>query len=471
MRLLLQEATVMTLSPQVAQATPELSEPVHRPLYRVEERGTPNRVERFLRAFEAILRHTNYRALLDLYARSRVKCTRCADVCPVYQVTRDPRDVPCYRSDLLLKVYQRYFTTSGWMGGMFGSNADLTEADIDEMMNSFYRCTACRRCSLECPMGIDHALITHLGRYVLCETRLAPRALQVSCREQLEGSTGNTSAVPLGALRGNLEFLEEEIQEGKGVAAKLPLDREDVEYVFFAPVSDYLMEADTLMGNALVLHASGEGENWTIGSQNYDAINYGLFYSDWILERNIKRVVAEVRRLRARAILVGECGHASRSAKQFVPIFGGPNPPPVINCMELALRKFREGKLRLKPRCIEGRVTYHDPCNLARSGWIVEQPRELLRHIAKDFVEMAPNGMRNYCCGGGGGTVSIDEMHDFRMQIGGKVKVDQIRASGADVVVAPCANCKKQLRELVDHHKLNVTIKGLHDLLYEAVEV
>ena len=461
----------MALSAQLTPAPPEASPLLRRPLYRVEEPAAPSRVERFLRAFEAILRHTNYRALLDLYARARVKCTRCADVCQVYQVTRDPRDVPCYRSDLILKVYQRYFTTGGWIGGLFAGGADLTESDIDEMMDSFYRCTACRRCSLECPMGIDHALITHLGRYVLSEMRLPPRALQVSCREQLEGSTGNTSAVPLGALRDTLEFLEEEIEEGKGIPAKFPIDREGVEYVFFAAVSDYIMEADTLMGNALALHAAGEGENWTIGSQNYDGINYGLFYSDWILERNIKRLVAEVRRLKGKTILIGECGHASRTAKHFVPIFGGPNPPAVVNCVELAARRYREGKLRLKPRCIEARVTYHDPCNIARSGWIVEQPRELLKVIAKDYVEMAPNGMRNYCCGGGGGTVSIDELHDFRMQVGGRVKAEQIRATGAEIVVAPCANCKKQLKELVEHHGLNVQIKGLHDLLYEAIEV
>jgi len=461
----------MTLSVQPVGAATPPTRPAREPLYRVEARDVPNRVERFLQAFEAILRHTNYRALLDLYARSRVKCTRCADVCHVYHVTRDPRDVPCYRSDLLLGVYQRYFTIGGWVSGLFSGEGHLTESDIDEMMDSFYRCTACRRCTLECPMGIDHALITHLGRYILSEMRLPPRALQISTREQLEGETGNTSAVPLGALRGNLEFLEEEIEEGKGIAAKLPLDKENVDYVFFAPVSDYLMEADTLMGNALVMHAAGEGNNWTIGSQNYDAINYGLFYSDWILERNIKRLVAEVRRLKGKTILVGECGHASRSAKHFVPIFGGANAPPVINCMELAARKFREGKLRLKPRSIEGRVTYHDPCNIARSGWIVQQPRALLRAIAKDFVEMSPRGEQNYCCGGGGGTVSIDEMHKFRMEIGGRVKADQIRATGADIVVAPCANCKKQLRELVQHYELKVEIKGLHDLLYEAVEI
>lgn len=461
----------MTLSVlPVGEAAARTARP-REPLYRVEQPEVPNRVERFLTAFEAILRHTNYRALLDLYARSRVKCTRCAGVCHVYQVTRDPRDVPCYRSDLLLRVYQRYFTLGGWVNGLLGADGPLTESQIDEMMDSFYRCTACRRCTLECPMGIDHGLITHLGRYVLSEMRLPPRALQISTRAQLEGETGNTSAVPLGALKGNLEFLSEEIEEGKGVAVEFPIDKAGVEYIFFAPVSDFLMEADTLMGNALVLHAAGEGGNWTIGTGNYDAINYGLFYSDWILERNIKRLVAEARRLGARTILIGECGHASRSAKNFVPVFGGASPPPVVNCIELAYRKFREGKLRLKPGCIEGRVTYHDPCNVSRSGWIVEQPREMLKIIAKDYVEMAPRGERNYCCGGGGGTVSIDEMHSFRMEIGGRVKADQIKATGADIVVAPCANCKKQLRELVQYHGLNVEIKGLHDLLYQAVEL
>ena len=73
--------------------------------------------------------------------------------------------------------------------------------------------------------------------------------------------------------------------------------------------------------------------------------------------------------------------------------------------------------------------------------------------------------------GGGGGTVSMDEMHKFRMEIGGRVKVEQMKATGADIVIAPCANCKKQLRELIDYHKLPIQLKGLHDLLYEAIEL
>jgi len=440
-------------------------------LYHIEKPDEPNRVERFLKAFESILRHTNYRSLLDLYCQSHTKCGLCATTCPVYLATRSPKDIPCYRTNKLLQLYQRYFTFGGRMKGLFGSNGLLTEADIDEMIDSFYRCTACRRCTLECPIGIDHGLITHLGRYILSEAGLPPKALQVSSREQLEGKTGNTSAVPLPALKNNLEFLAEEIEEEKGVKAAFPLDKENVEYVFFAPVSDFMMEAETLMGNALILHAMGEGENWTIGSQNYDAINYGLFYSDWILERNIKRLVGELRRLKGRTVLIGECGHASRSAKQFVPMFGGPDAPPVVNCVELAHRKWKEGKLRLEPNVIEERITYHDPCNVARSNWIVEQPRELLRVVAKDFVEMTPCRSENYCCGGGGGTVSIDEMHDFRMEVMAKAKAEQLKATGAQIVVAPCANCKKQLREVIAYYELPMQVMGVHDCLYKAVQL
>jgi len=438
-------------------------------LYQIENPDVPNRVERFLQAFESILRHTNYKALLDMYARTHTRCGRCASTCQVYQATGDPKDIPCYRTTQILEIYQRYFTFGGWVKGLALGNGYLKESDIDELIDSVYRCTACRRCTLECPMGIDHALITHLGRYILSEMRLPPKALQVSARAQLEGETGNTSAVPLPALEGNLEFISEEIEEEKGVKIAFPLDREGVEYVFFGPVSDYLMEAETLMGNAVVLHASGEGDNWTIGSKNYDAINYGLFYSDWILERNIKRLIGEVRRLKGRTILIGECGHASRTAKQFVPVFGGSDVPKVVNCVELAHRKFKEGKLRFDPSVVKERVTYHDPCNIARSGWIVDQPRELLRAIARDFVEMTPKGTHNYCCGGGGGTVSIAEMHDFRMEVIGKTKAEQLEATGADIVVAPCANCKKQLREVIEHYELPMQVMGLHDIMYRAI--
>jgi hypothetical protein len=140
-------------------------------------------------------------------------------------------------------------------------------------------------------MAIDHGLLTHLGRWLLAEVGVTPKALVVAVREQLEG-VGNTSAIPAEALKDTCEFLEEEFRDNFNVDVKFPIDVENAEYVFFPAVSDYLLEPDTLMGNAAVMHVTGG--SWTIGTQNFDGINYGLFYSDRLMERIVKNVVTEV---------------------------------------------------------------------------------------------------------------------------------------------------------------------------------
>ena len=438
--------------------------------YHVEEKvlELSERPTRFLEAFAAILEHGNYDIALDTYARMSAKCGRCATACQLYEATEDPQDIPCRRSELLLRVYRRYFMPSGILKARLFGGFTLTDDYLDEMAEAYYRCTACRRCKATCPLGIDHGLVTHLARWVLAEVGITPRALVVSVREQLDGQTGNTSGIPLPALKDTCEFLEEELQDIYNVDVKYPFDMEGAEYVFFPAVSDYIMEADTLMGNAAVMHVTGG--SWTIGTQNYDGINYGLFYSDRIMERIVKNVVTEVRRLNGKKVLVGECGHATRSA-WFIPTFCGPDAPQVVHCMEYAYEMLEAGKLPLKPERIPERVTYHDPCNIARAGRITEQPREILKTICSDYVEMTPNRTENYCCGGGSGTVSIDEIRAFRTGPLGQRKADQIRDTGAQLVVSPCANCKKQLKELCQDNDLDeVEVVGLHDLLLRVID-
>lgn len=438
--------------------------------YNVEQKGLEgrDRPRRFLRALAAILEHGNYAVALDTYARLSGKCGRCAAACQLYEETGAKEDIPCERSELLLRVYRRYFTPAGAFRARLPGSFELTDEYIDEMAAAYWRCTACRRCKATCPVGIDHGLVTHLARWALAEVDLIPRALLVSVREQLEGKTRNTSAIPLPALKDTCEFLTEELQDIYGVDIPFPFDVADSEYVFFPAVSDFLMEADTLMGNAAVMHVT-DG-SWTIGTGDYDGINYGLFYSDRMMERIVNNMIDETRRLKGRKILIGECGHATRSA-WYVPTFGGPDAPPVVNCMEYAYDMLAAGRIPLKPERIPERVTYHDPCNIARVGRITEQPREILKAICSDYVEMTPNRTANYCCGGGGGTVSIDEIRAFRTGPLGQRKAAQIRDTGAELVVSPCANCKKQLRELCQDNELeDVEVVGLHDLLLRVID-
>ncbi len=292
--------------------------------------------------FATILKHTNYRLALEHYVRVSARCSRCSAKCHIFQATGDENDIPCARSELLLSVYRRHFTVSGALPGRLLNDPGLTEDGIEAMAESFYDCTACRRCYFSCPMGIDHALLTHLGRYVLSEIGVVPRALAVSVREQLTGATGNTSAIPVAALRDGLEFLAAEMREEKGLEIPFPIDQHGAEYLFLPAVSDFLMEAATLMGNAAVFRATGD--SWTVGTGCFDGINYGLFYSDHVLEEVLQKVRAEVERLKVRRILIGECGHASRTAKYFYPTYcGGRQTTPVVNILEYTHEAWKQG--------------------------------------------------------------------------------------------------------------------------------
>ena len=50
-------------------------------------------------------------------------------------------------------------------------------------------------------------------------------------------------------------------------------------------------------------------------------------------------------------------------------------------------------------------------------------------------------------------------------------KAEQLAATGAKYVIAPCANCKKQLREVIEDHQIEMEVVGLHDLLYKAIVI
>ena len=82
---------------------------------------------------------------------------------------------------------------------------------------------------------------------------------------------------------------------------------------------------------------------------------------------------------------------------------------------------------------------------------------------------MYPNRGENWCCGGGGGLSAMDDILDFRMDVSGVKKVDQIRETGAKYVATACSNCKRQLGQLMEHHEEEVAVGGVHDMLSRSI--
>jgi hypothetical protein len=101
---------------------------------------------------------------------------------------------------------------------------------------------------------------------------------------------------------------------------------------------------------------------------------------------------------------------------------------------------------------------------------VLEEPRIVLRAAAANFSELTPNREEAYCCGGGAGLVALPDAYDMRM-MAGKPKADQVRRSGAQVVVAACENCRLQLGDLSGFYGLGIGVIALADLVVKAMRL
>jgi Fe-S oxidoreductase len=124
----------------------------------------------------------------------------------------------------------------------------------------------------------------------------------------------------------------------------------------------------------------------------------------------------------------------------------------------------------LSPRQLEMRATYHDPCHLGRMLGVLDEPREILRALGVELVEMEHNRMFSTCCGGGGGVADTDP--DLAMEVA-KNRVRDALEAGVDTIITVCPTCEPTLlraaSRLANEVGVFVEVRGLWDLLDEAL--
>jgi Fe-S oxidoreductase len=407
---------------------------------------------------------------LRMYMEMCVKCGTCASVCPVYFGKPEKRYNPAERTDIIRRIYRKHNTLGGQLFGKLAAAEDFKEDDLKDWQQIFYECTGCRRCATFCPFGIDHSVVTRKGRAILDKLGMTPETMAKVVQISLE--TGNTDGAGEAAFLAAIDFLEEEMKDEHGIDIKIPVDQEGAEYFYVPPSGDVLVNPEATMGVAKVFHVLGMADKWTMSSKCFDGANYGLFTgNDGDMKADNKMYVEEAKTLGTKTLLMGECGHAYRIMKMMMEktSWWGQLPFEIVNCMEWTAERIKEGKLEFDKSKNQQPVTYHDPCNFGRSCGITEEPRVILDAACGDFREMYPNRSENWCCGGGGGLSAMDDIIDFRMEISGKKKLEQIRETGAKYVSTACSNCKRQLTQLLEHHEEEIEVGGVHDMLSRSI--
>lgn len=405
---------------------------------------------------------------LVTYLHVCAHCGLCNDTCHYYLATGDPRMVPAYKAEQLRKVYKRYHDWWGRLAPRWVGARDLEHQVLADMVDSFFgACTMCRRCTLNCPFGVDMGLIARSARGVLDALGLTPKGLKDTVDIHLE--TGNNMGISTEDLVDTLEWLEEQLQSEVGDPnARIPLDKAGARVLYTLNPREPKYFPLTILAAAKIFYAAGE--DWTLSTKSWDVTNYALFSGNDEAARIIaQRLRDEAIRLGVQEVVMAECGHGYRAFRWEGPNWlGEPYPFPVRGFVEVMADWIASGRIKVNREANTQPVTYHDPCNQARSGGIIEQPRYILPRVATDFRDMTPHGKDNFCCGGGGGMLSMTEFAERRVQAG-KVKADQIRATGAKVVATSCHNCLDQLMELNRRYQLKVEIKNLCELVADAL--
>lgn len=415
---------------------------------------------------------------LQLYMDICAKCGTCAEQCHVSRANPQRRTNPAARSDLIRKLYKQNGSILTKIRGLFnGQSNNLSQEDIETWVRDFYECSGCRRCAKFCPFGIDNSVITRKGRAIVHALGMSPKMMAQT--QEMSDKFGNDEGQTYAAFMNAVEFLESELEEEHGIPIKIPVDQE-ADILFVPASADLVSFPETQMGSATFFHAAGL--SWTMSSEGFDGANFGLFTGDDAhMKRKNKLLHDACLKLKVKKLVIGECGHAYRIAKRIGGTFywGEDIPYEITNIFIIAAEELAKGKLRIDPSKNPEPVTYHDPCNFARSTGVIEEPRALLRACTTDFREMTPNREYNWCCGGGGGLAVMDSKEgvkkndvtflEYRMNVGGKMKLNQVKETGAKYLAAPCANCKRQLMQLMDYHKMDVRVGGVFDLFDKAV--
>ena len=341
-----------------------------------------------------------WKELLDLDACT--KCGRCHEVCPART-----GGAPLSPRDLILDLRQWVDSQAGGLtlldrerrpdstGPLACGDSQLRIAGDVIDKSVLWSCTTCGHCVEVCPVGIEHVpTIIQLRRSLVDQGDMDPTLQQALQNIATQGNSFGKSARMRARWTRGLDFT---IKDAR---------KEPVKYLWF--VGDFASFDDRLQANsralARILHDAG--------------VDFGLLYE---AERNAGN---DVRRVGEEGLfeMLAEQNIQTLSKAHFEEIFT--TDPHSLNTLrneypergasykvwhytELLADLLETGAIPVRP--LGYKVTYHDPCYLARYNNVLEAPRRVLAALGCELVEMPRHGADTFCCGAGGGRIWMDD--------------------------------------------------------------
>ncbi|MCP4592952.1 MAG: (Fe-S)-binding protein, partial [bacterium] len=274
-------------------------------------------------------------ARLKVYTDTCVHCGLCAEACHFYLSNdNDPRFSPAGK---VRQTVWELLRKKGDVGADFIRRA----AEI-----AYTECNLCRRCSMYCPFGIDIAYLMLVIRRICHKLGVTPQYIRATADSH--AATLNQMWVREDEWTDSLMWQEEEARD-EIPDIRIPLEKEGADILYSVIGPEPKFRAQLIYQAAVIMHQAGM--SWTMpATPGWDNSDMCMYTGDNEMMGRLKKAHFETAlRLRAKRIVMGECGHAFRS------VYDTGNrwvswrmpPVPVTHAIEFYSELFRDGKIRM----------------------------------------------------------------------------------------------------------------------------
>jgi len=395
---------------------------------------------------------------LKTYIETCIHCGLCSEACHYYlSYRRDPSYAPAG------KVRQTLWDMLRKKGKIDGETIKMY-ARI-----AYTECNLCRRCTMYCPFGIDIAYLLSLVRRICGLLSVVPQYIQDQTNSHVY--TFTQSWLSQDDWIDTVQFIEDELRmEIKN--ARIPLDKVGAEIMYSPHSLEVKFKTNLLANIAIIMTVAGI--DWTMPSfDGWDSTNQAMHAGDYETMGMVERKHFEAAfNLRVKKIMTSECGHSFRAAVYDGSRWLGWKKPPItyLHPTQLFYELLRDGRIKIA-RKIQKPVTVQDPCSIVRNRGMGEMIRYIVKATCKDFREVKPRLEHNYCCCAGSGVINYGPPWKFIRMEGGRVKINQLKKTGAKIVIAPCHSCQKTIEEMIQFYKFDMHVMFISELLVETMKI
>jgi len=231
------------------------------------------------------------------------------------------------------------------------------------------------------------------------------------------------------------------------------------EILFYAGCTSPYKVPEIVTSAVKVLNAGGVKFN-TMGDDEWDCGSTLFRTGQWDLAKECMEYNLKKWKELGIKTIVTHCAGCYRTFYKDYPKWSGDAKEfEILHLSQYIKKLMDEGKLKIKRKVKNVKVTYQDPCHLGRHCGVFDPPREVLKAIYPNFVEMFPTREHAFCCGAAGGMKTYDNKLAVKMGTG---QIEKGRATQAEILVSTCPFCLENLRDA--NNKLSHPFKEVVDL-------